>query len=425
MLAKRARPMAGAFGDFGALTDAFMAAAVDPTRWNAAMDAAAKATASSGAILAPLRGRLPFFPQSDSFRRISETYVRDGWIHRDERYRSVPMLMRRGVGCEFDFTTPEEIARSAYYQEFLAPHGQRWFAGVKFGAGEEACCLSIQRGIIDGPFLPDELDRLAELSSRLASAAELARAFGFARLEAALDAFEASHSPVAMIDRMGEVVRLNRSAERLLGPDLQIARRRVVSRSRGATAALDSALHDLIWRRSTEACHPPIVLPRENGRPIVAYASRLSGAVREGFAVAEGFIVFVDLAARPTPVAADLMRVFGLTHAEARLADRLLGEESLEASAESLGVSYWTARNQLKAVLPKDGHPRAGPACRPHLPPRQATNPRRIARLDHDVEATIPLDAARRRLSSKLLTPLCPAKASGASITFDLPRAGE
>jgi DNA-binding CsgD family transcriptional regulator len=49
-----------------------------------------------------------------------------------------------------------------------------------------------------------------------------------------------------------------------------------------------------------------------------------------------------------------------LTAAEARLADRLLGEESLEATAESLGVSYATARNQLRAVYYKtDTHSQA------------------------------------------------------------------
>jgi hypothetical protein len=47
--------MAGAFGDFESLTEAFMAAAVDPSRWDAAMDAAAKATGSVGALLLPVR----------------------------------------------------------------------------------------------------------------------------------------------------------------------------------------------------------------------------------------------------------------------------------------------------------------------------------------------------------------------------------
>ena len=33
----------------------------------------------------------------------------------------------------------------------------------------------------------------------------------------------------------------------------------------------------------------------------------------------------------------------------------MLGEESLEAAAASLGVSCWTARNQLRAVYQKTG----------------------------------------------------------------------
>jgi hypothetical protein len=46
-------------------------------------------------------------------------------------------------------------------------------------------------------------------------------------MEAALEACEASHSAVAMINRLGEVIRLNRCAKRLLVPDLQIVCRRV------------------------------------------------------------------------------------------------------------------------------------------------------------------------------------------------------
>jgi DNA-binding CsgD family transcriptional regulator len=317
------------------------------------MDAAAKATGSVGAILLPVRGRTPQFAGSPSILPAIDAYVRNGWVHRDERYRSLPTFFRRGVACDLDFITPEEMARSAYYQEFLAPHGLRWFAGVKVGNREDVWYLSIQRSIADRPFGPTELKRLAELSHRLAGAAELANALNFARIEAALNAFEASHSPVAMIDHMGEAVRLNRSAERLLGPDLQIVRRRIVSWSRDSTAALDRALHDLIWRRGAEACHPPVVLPRRNGRPIVAYPSRLAGEVRGGFALVQGFIVFADLEARPASLAADLIRVFGLTAAEARLADRLMREESLDAVAESLGVSHSTARNQLKAIFQK------------------------------------------------------------------------
>jgi DNA-binding CsgD family transcriptional regulator len=344
--------MAGAFCDFGSPTEAFMAA-VDPSRCNTAMDVAAKATDSFGAALTPVRGPIPPIPTSQSMLPTVDALIRQNRVHRDERSRAIPALMRRGVACEFDFTTLAAMARSPFYQELLRPHGLQWFAGVRVGDGDENWCLGIQRSIAAGPFSQPELDRLAVLSRSLAGAAELDCAFGFRLIEAALDAFEASHSPVAMINRMGEAVRLNRSAERLLEPDLQIVRRRIVSWSRDANHALDRALHDLIWRRSEEACQPPVVLPRPNGRPIVAYASRLAGAAREAFGLAQGFIVFVDLAARPTAIARDLRRVFGLTVAEGRLADGLLNEVSLEAVAASLGITYKTARNRLQAIYQK------------------------------------------------------------------------
>ena len=249
------------FGAFDKLTEAFAAAAMDPTRWDAAMDVASDATGSLGAMLFPLQGRTPTLPKSESLHGLAEDYLGGGWVHRDERYRSVPALLRRGVSSEFDFTTPEEMAKSPYYQDFLARHGLRWFAGVKVGEGEDVWALVLQRTIGQGPFSPDELSRLAELSRGLVGAATLARAFGSARIDAVLRAFEASRTPVAAIDRSGEVIGLNRSAERLLGADLQVVKKRLASFNRDATAALDRALHALIWTRG-EAFHPPVVLPQ-------------------------------------------------------------------------------------------------------------------------------------------------------------------
>jgi hypothetical protein len=60
-----------------------MAAAVDPTCW----DAAAKATGSVGAIVLPVRGRTPQFAGSPSILPAIDAYARNGWVHRDERYR--------------------------------------------------------------------------------------------------------------------------------------------------------------------------------------------------------------------------------------------------------------------------------------------------------------------------------------------------
>ena len=352
--------MSGAFGDLSPIADAFASAAIDPTRWNAAMNAAARATDSFGAILLPVRGRSPSAPASESMLPTMEHYFREGWAHRDERYRSLPTFMRRGVASEFDFTTPDEMRRNKFYQELLAPHGLRWFAVVRVGSGDDVWGLSIQRSIEQGPFQQSEIDRLAVLSGQLSGAAELARAFGFARIEAALEAFEASGSPAIVVDRLGEAVRVNQSAERLLGLDLQIVGRRVASWSRDATAALDHALHSLIWAGQGGAFHPPVVLPRCEGRPILAYPARLPAIADDAFSPGQACIVFIDLDARPTTIACDLIAAFGLTAAEARLAGKFLSEESLEAAADSLSVARGTARNQLKRVFEKTDTHRQG-----------------------------------------------------------------
>jgi hypothetical protein len=68
---------------------------------------------------------------------------------------------------------------------------------------------------------------------------------------------------MALIDRHGEVFRINGAGELLLNSaDLRILRRKIVSRSPEATADLDRALHSLIWSMGAMSLLPPVVLPR-------------------------------------------------------------------------------------------------------------------------------------------------------------------
>ncbi len=348
------------FAQLAGIGEAFIAAAIDPLRWNEAMEVAARATGSFGAALLPRPElRTPAFPRSETLELVSQAYVKDGWIKRDLRNNALPTLIRVGAASDFDFISHDEMLRHPFYQEFLAPQGLRWFASVKVGDGPDLWCLSLQRSIVEGPFTPNELRRLADLSRRLSGAAELARAFGFARAEAALQAFETSGSPAAMMDSNAEVLRLNGSAERLLDADLKIVGRRIVSFDPDATAALDRALHSLIWAVEPEALHPPIPLRRRGRRPILAYPSRAPSGL-EAFAQCRGFVAFVDLEARLVVEAADLARAFALTPAEARLASRMFEDDSIETAADKLGVAYETARKILKNVFAKTDTHRQG-----------------------------------------------------------------
>ncbi len=62
-------------------------------------------------------------PTSQSMLSTMDRSVREDWAHRHERYRSLPVFMWRGVACEFDFTTPEAMARSPFIRSFFAHRG--------------------------------------------------------------------------------------------------------------------------------------------------------------------------------------------------------------------------------------------------------------------------------------------------------------
>jgi DNA-binding CsgD family transcriptional regulator len=350
----------GAQWNLDALGAAFTDAAVDPSRWDAAMEAVAEATGAFGAALLPVRDLSPSYPKSSSLAAVAETYLRDGWIHRDERYRAMSALRRKGVATDLDIITLDEIKRRPYYQELLAPHGLHWFAAIKFASGEHRWTLSIQRSIAQGPFTAKEQQRLAAHSICLSGAAALAQALGMARADAALGAFEVSNTAVVLLDRCAEVLRINGAAQRLLGPHLQITRKRLTSRDRDATAALDRALHALLWTQISSALMPPVMLPRIDKRPLLAYPIRLSVVSTDALAPCQAVVVLVDLDARPRPPENALSVSFGLTAAEARLAVRIATGASLESVADEIGIALETARHQLKAIFAKtDTHRQA------------------------------------------------------------------
>ncbi|TIS49136.1 helix-turn-helix transcriptional regulator [Mesorhizobium sp.] len=346
--------------DLQAIGAAFAEAAVDPSRWDAAMEVAEKATGSVGALLFDINGHLPRIPRSRRTAPAHDAYVRDGWMYRDERYRLEPFFMRRGVATDLDLFKPGDIDKHPYYQEFLAPFGLRWCALVKVAAGDVLWSLSLQRSIDQGPFPANELAELADLSTHLGSAGALARALGFARVEAASDAFDASGTAVVMMDQCGKVIRTNSAAEQLLGPDLQVSSCRLVSAHRDATVAIQKSLWQLLHAVEPRSSTPPVALPRAGRRPLLAYPMRLPAVSPNSLAPCQAVVVLLDPDARPRPPEAVLRSCFGLTASEARLARHVSSGEALEAAADELAISYETARNHLKAIFAKTDTHRQG-----------------------------------------------------------------
>ncbi len=338
--------------DLGAVETAFIEASIDPLRWGAAMNTTAAATDAAGAVLFCMRGNLPGAPHSHSLERACESYINQGWIDHDERHHLMPILTRRGVATDFDMFTPETISRHPYYQEFLAPHGLRWFAGVKIAVDGHYWVLSLQRSISQGPFPAEQVQQLAGLSKRLAASAAVSRMLGLVRVDAALDAFEVSKTPAIIFDARGNVLRVNATAERLLNSELSIIGNHLQSYDSDATRAFEKAMQEVMWM-DTGASVAPIPLPRRGRWPLLAYPVRLKSVAYNPLAPGQVVVTIIDPEARNEPELAALNACFGLTPAESRLAQKLSIGQSLDLFARERGISYDTAKNQLKALFSK------------------------------------------------------------------------
>jgi DNA-binding CsgD family transcriptional regulator len=342
--------------DLASVERAFAEAALNAASWVTALDVATARTESFGAILLPIKGGLiRNVPFTDAMNDSANSYFRQQWYLRDERHLGIGVMMQRGVTDDFDASDTDKINHHPYYQEFLAPHGLRWFAGVRVLCGEDLWCLSIQRTIEQGPFSESEKIRLAQLSNRLSASAALARAMGDATASGALEAFEISGAAVLLINRKGEAFRANPSAERLLKGDVRIVNRKLVAKDKSATSALERALHDLMWRRSGGGLSPPVPLPRTGQRPLLAYPAKLTSVTANVLADCHAVVILVDPDDLTRPPEAALKAAFGLSDAEARLAARLASGEALEMAAEQFGIAKETSRSQLRNVFAKTG----------------------------------------------------------------------
>jgi DNA-binding CsgD family transcriptional regulator len=227
---------------------------------------------------------------------------------------------------------------------------------VKMTAGDELWTVAVQRSIEQGPFSQEELGHFQLLSSHLATAGAAAKALGFARVDAALAAFEASGTPVMLLDREARVFRLNAAAERLLGADLQLVKRRLRPRDRNATRFLDAALRALLMNLHDEIpLGAPVVIAREGRAPLLAYPSRIPSLTIDALAPCQAIITFRDPEDRLMPSVATLRECFALTDAEARLAVHIASGLTLDDVARKSAISRITARNQLAAAMKKIG----------------------------------------------------------------------
>ena len=171
-----------------------------------------------------------------------------------------------------------------------------------------------------------------------------------------LDFFERLGCGCVLIDALGRVLRLNEYASRYIGRDLAISNQRLVAIRPGCDAVLQRLIVAMLAAdppRLEVACGT-VALHREAGHALVLRVTPIVGSIHPAPFAAKGVVVtFID-PNDGVELPLDLLQTaFGLTPAEAKVAQRIACGDSLEEIAERHRVSPGTVRGQLKAVFQK------------------------------------------------------------------------
>ncbi|TAK77795.1 MAG: hypothetical protein EPO12_14045 [Aquabacterium sp.] len=247
------------------------------------------------------------------------------------------------------------VSRSEFYQDFLLPEGLRYLAGGLACAGDgRNYVLGLLRGADRGPFsgederliqaLMPHLERSLRVMDRLQQ--ESARA-GAADL-----LLESTHLAVIAIDRQGRLRHCNRRGESLLREAAVLCLRR------GVLACADDAQQASLAAaiQSCAANGEPVTLPLRGpqGRPHGSLTLLRQAA--QGGGPAQGLLCLVSaLGRRRIASVRQLMDLFQLTPAEARLARAIADGEELEHYAQAADLKLSTVRTQLRAAFAKTG----------------------------------------------------------------------
>ena len=342
--------------------DRIYEASLDSAHWACALS---ELVAFTGAIAADLYITDTDHPPFISFTGISDELMHDYLAHfhdQNDRVKAIQLSSEGALVTDYDVTTPDEMARSPYYQDLLFKHGYGLFIGCNSltRAGESALFgVHYGRGV-DGyrkehfrrlQLVMPHIRRAARLQNRIRTTGAKA-----SRLAAAIDAVS---SGIVLLDCNGEVVHCNLAAERLLSLNrgVRLRRRRVEI----AQASLDRTLQraifeaikrDPVSRGAGDAVSIDGETPTE-ALSLIVFPLPLRLSLEDCI----GAIIVISEPFSRVPPAADVIvrAIFDLTPAEAQLAIALANGETVNSYAKRTGRSIETVRGQLKTIMGKTG----------------------------------------------------------------------
>lgn len=292
--------------------------------------------------------------QIDKIRNFVSLHAEDPRMQFGFQHPGMPFHCRQAV-------TDDILHVSKCYREVLSPNGVEYcllvtfqetrsgFTGLAFMRSPSQSEFE-QSDVQDMGYLVPHLLRAITIQDRLATMDQ--------RAQAAYRVLDALPSGMAILHASGEVEYANAAALSLLSCQDGIA----LSGGRLQFARLRDEQAFLVALNMVALSGKPqaLCLERPSGRlPYRALLSFLPSTGRDvlpNLLAEQRIALYVSDPEKPLETSEELLqRMFGLTSAEARLAERLVAGCALVEAAERMGVQLSTARSHLKAIFRKTG----------------------------------------------------------------------
>lgn len=285
----------------------------------------------------------------------ADWHRKDLWVE-----RSVAYGMQRILTDE-DLVTPEEQARSGFYQEWLRHLDIHHMLGAVFPAADGAIgVLGIHRTRKAGAYTKPDRRQAALVLPHLQRALRLGQRFSALSQAhiAALQALDRLDTGVLVVDGSCRIIQASSMAERMLRENVELA---IV---RGRLALHPPALQDrlsLLVRNAVDTARGRIAkagaalsVPRAHRMPLTLEVAPLRPTLPVFGEQQPCVMVFIRDSEAPIGVTR-LRELFGLTRTEGAVAAALGRGKSLEDIAASMGIGLSTVRSHLKRILAKTG----------------------------------------------------------------------
>jgi len=297
---------------------------------------------------------------------VQRIYQQQNWKSSDVLTARVRALPTDIVLFAQDFLSAHLIETSPFFQDYLAAFDILWGAGWVFDLDDERWGMAIARSRAQGPFDPADKDLLTRAAPRITRCLALLNAVSHAHAQGACDALDTRDRPYVVIDHMGLVSRVSPRAAAIFDDDaLCVRESRLFSNDAAANDKLQTialcARYGAEGAVNLQAPAPEeFFIPRSEKTPLLVTPLRLRAPPLDVLPGSQIVLRLSDFAHHPTPRAAPLKALFGLSPREIEIAQRIAAGDEPAVIAAALGLQTSSVRQVVKSILAKTGLHRFG-----------------------------------------------------------------